>query len=114
MTRVIREKRREENNNRKALCITKEWAALTCLTNFLATTESSSNQKNGWGLAINFVGLATCASFIEYKNEQKIPISKQMKLLDFKLSLGKVLTLANTTTKRNHSDEGGQERLTVD
>lgn len=70
-----------------------------------------------WTLRVifHFVDLAVCASFIEYKKEcthLNIPEPKQMKLLDFKLSLGQVLTLVNTSMKRNHvAADNVNERL---
>ena len=74
-----------------------------------------------WTLRVlfHFIDLAVCASFIEYKNDclfHRIPKPKQMKLIDFKLSLGKVLTLVNSTSKRKHldNDDRGHERLSVE
>lgn len=63
----------------------------------------------------HFVDLAVCASYIEYKKECtmfNIPVAEQMKILDFKLSLGQVLTLVNTSLKRNHvANNNVNERL---
>ena len=69
-----------------------------------------------WTLRVifHFIDLAVCASFIEYKKEcisQKLPDSKQMKLLDFKLSLGRTLTTINVSKKKTQTKNQHPERL---
>lgn len=61
-----------------------------------------------WTLRVifHFIDLAVCASYIEYLQEckaQNISLSKSMKLLDFKLSLGNTLTQFNPANKKRTS-----------